>query len=63
MVLTEGWGGELTFVLADFDEAATGVGREPGIGECLLVELGEGLGVESVLEVLEGEREVEDFDI
>ena len=47
-------------VLADLLEAAAGPLGEAGVGEVVLGVVGEGLAVEGVLEVLEGEGVVQD---
>lgn len=46
-------------VRGDLLEASTGEPWETGVCEGLLVELGQGVGVEVVLEMLESEREVQ----
>ena len=47
-------------MLSDLDETAAGEGREAGVGEGLVVVLGETTRIEGVLEVFECQSEVED---
>lgn len=51
------------FVVGDLLKASTDVRREAVVGEILGFELHEGIAVERVLEVFEGEGEVEDLGI